>query len=475
MVRWHLKHEQFGTTPWDVQVEALRRADDRPRYGWFLEQGLGKTALTLNDYVGCNDVDLNVVLAPSSFVADWPLAPAEWGVGFLRTGMWGRNEMPHDWEQGLYAISHETLRGSRRAREELVELFKNRRCMLTFDESTSIKKYNSVLAQFCIRHLKDAARVRVLNGTPIVQDVTDYYAPMKMLGAFDGMNPVIFKKRYAELGGFMGKQIVGISADRQNELAHILDEHSFRALKADWRKDMPPKLQVPLRLEMTDNQVRHYRTMMEEFYALVSDDECVDATLILTQRMKLQQIASCMLMKEGKVFWIDKSKDNPKLKGLLDVLETGHGKMIVPYYYDPSGQMLFEELKKAGYDPAWIKSYSRGGSSEEILREKARFNNDSSCRVIIGQIDQLARGHTLLGQKGNDRCFRTYMYETSLSLMHVEQVSDRNHRGEQDECCYLYWPICSPIDQINMDILTRKKEQAQGMDELVKEIRRAAR
>lgn len=474
MVRWHLKHEQFGTTPWDVQVEALRRADDRPRYGWFLEQGLGKTALTLNDYVGCNDVDLNVVLAPSSFVADWPLAPAEWGVGFLRTGMWGRDEMPHDWEQGLYAISHETLRGSRRAREELVELFKNRRCMLTFDETTGIKNPQSLLAKFCISELsKYAVRVRELDGTPMVQNAMDYFAKLRLLGEFNGVNPYAFRNRFCVMGGFMGKQIKGVR--NEDELAGVLDRCSFRALKKDWRKDMPPKLQVPLHLEMTDVQVRHYRTMLDEFYALVGDDETVDATLVLTQRMKLQQIASCLLMKDGKAHWLEEPNNNPKLKGLLDVLETGHGKMIVPYFFDPSGEMLFNYLSKEGYDPAWIKSKSRGGTPESILYEKRRFNNDSSCRVIIGQIDQLARGHTLLGQKGNDRCFRTYMYETSLSLMHVEQVSDRNHRGEQDECCYLYWPICSPIDQINMDILTRKKEQAQGMDELVKEIRRAAR
>jgi hypothetical protein len=36
----------------------------------------------------------------------------------------------------------------------------------------------------------------------------------------------------------------------------------------------------------------------------------------------------------------------------------------------------------------------------------------------------------------------------------------------------LYWPICSPIDQVNVDILTKKKTMAQGMDALVKEVRK---
>lgn len=449
------------------------RANGHPRYGWFLEQGLGKTALALNDFIDIDGVDINVVLAPSSFVGDWPLAPAEWGVGFLQTGQWGKvdvEDVIHAWDCGLYAISHETLRGSKRARDDLALLFKTRSCMLTFDEATGIKNPQSLLAKYCISDLsKHAVRVRELDGTPIVQNAMDYYAKLRLLGELNGVNPYAFRNRFCVMGGFMGKQIKGIR--NEEELARLLDKCSFRALKKDWRKGMPDKLPVPLRLEMTDKQIVHYRTMMDEFYALVGDDDTVDATLVLTQRMKLQQIASCMLMHEGKVHWLEEPKNNPKLKALFDVMETGHGKMIVPYFFDPSGEMLFDQLTKAGLQPAWIRSKSRGGSSESILAEKQRFNDDADCRVIIGQIDQLARGHTLLGQKGRDRCFRTFMYETSLSLMHVEQVSDRNHRGEQDETCLIYWPIASPIDQINVDILTKKKTTAEGMDELVKAVR----
>ncbi len=431
---------------------------------------MGKTPLALNEYVSFNDVDLNIVLAPSSFVADWLLAPAEWGLGFLRSGMWTDSPLPFDWESGVYSIAHETLRGSKRARDGILELFKKRRCMLTFDETTGIKNPQSLLAKYCVGELsKYAVRVRELDGTPLIQNALDYYSKLRLLGELNGVNPYAFRNRFCVMGGFMGKQIKGIR--NEEELGKLLDSCSFRALKKDWRKDMPEKLTVPIYLQMTDNQRKHYQTMMDEFYALVGDDE-IDANIVLTQRMKLQQISSCMLMKDGRAYWINEPKDNPKLKAALDVLETGQGKMIVPYFFDPSGAMLFEQFTKAGLNPAWIKSQSRGGSPTGTLEAKAKFNNDPSCRVIIGQIDQLARGHTLLGQKGKDRCFRTFFYETSLSLMHVSQVSDRNHRGDQDETCLLYWPIASPIDQLNVDILTRKKSQADGMDALVAEIRK---
>lgn len=467
-MHWHLKHEAHGTTPWPVQTEALRRAEGRARYGHFLEQGLGKTAINLNEYIEFGDVDLNIVLAPASFVLDWTLAPAEWGLDFLHTGTWHHDELPFDWESGVYSIAHETLRGSQRARDELAELFQSRRCMLTFDESTGIKNPQSLLAKYCMGELvKHAVRVRELNGTPMVQNALDYYAQLRLLGECAGMNQYAFRNRFCIMGGFMGRQIKGIR--NEDELGRILDSCSFRALKRDWRKDMPEQIPVPVHLEMTDAQWKHYTTMMDEFYALVGDDEEVSTDMVLTQRIKLQQISSCMLMKDGRAFWLEQPKNNPKLNAALALMDSGHGKMIVVYFFDPSGRMLIEEFEKQGLKPAWITG---GMEAHEIVEQKRRFNDDPDCRVLVGQIDQTSRGHTLLGKKGKDRCYRIFYYETSLSLMHVLQMNDRNHRGEQDETCYLYWPIASPIDQLNVDILTRKKTQAEFMDAIVKEVRK---
>ncbi len=467
-MRWHLKHEQHGDKPWPVQAEALKRADGRDRYGHFLEQGLGKTAVNLNEFVDADGVDLNIVLAPASFMADWPLAPAEWGLGFLRTGMWGHDDLPFDWDSGVYSIAHETLRGSRNTRRALIKLFQDRRCLLTFDESTGIKNPSSLLAKYVVGELvKEARMVRLLNGTPMVQNVEDWYPQLRSLGALNGMERLSFRNRFAKMGGFMGKKVVGPNEDRQEELASIINGVGFRALKRDWRPGMPDQLTVPIHLEMTDKQRGHYRTMMEDFSAMVGSEE-ITAELVLTQRMKCQQISSCMLMKDDRAHWFEQPEDNPKLKAALTLMETGHGKMIVTYYFDPSGRMLIEQFRKAGLNPAFIVGKMSG---PEIVEQKAKFNNDGSCRILVGQIDQTSRGHTLLGQKGKDRCYRIFFYETSLSLMHRLQMNDRNHRGDQDETCYLYDPICCPIDQLNVDILTGKRQQADAMDALIKLVR----
>lgn len=471
MTRWHLKHERHGSEPWAVQAEAMRRAGDIPKWGNFLEQGLGKTSLTLNEFVDFDDVDLMAVIAPNSFKIDWVLAPDEWGVPFIPTGMWPKDPLPFDDDIGLYSVNYEAVRGETKsarggsAIRPLMELMDRRRVMLVIDESYAIGNPASQTTRGVIELSKRATKVRLLNGTPMPESVENYYGQLRALGKLYGMLPTQFRNRYAVKGGYFGKKIVGMK--NEAELAAILDSCSFRALKKDWRKDLPPQIEVPVHLEMTNKQRSHYATMMDEFYAAVSGDDVVTADLVLTQMDKLRQISSCVLMDKGKHFWLEEPKDNPKVKATIDLIEGGQGKCIVSYMYKPTGDMLFDILSKRKFKPARIKG---GMDPEDIKLEKARFNNDSDCRVLLGQQVATARGHTLLGQAGKDRCNRIVMFENHFGLYWYEQIKDRNHRGEQDEECHVFHLITSPIDQTVYDGLVDKRNKAEAMDAVVKAV-----
>src|SRR5215207_10555417 len=130
---WHLNHARYGNKPWDVQLEAASRSAGHAKYGYFLEQGLGKTALALNDFVERNDTDLMLVLAPNSFKLDWKLAPAEWGLSNLPAGTWPKDPIT----EGVYSINYEAVRTS--ASEKLIKLLEKRDVMLVIDESSAIK------------------------------------------------------------------------------------------------------------------------------------------------------------------------------------------------------------------------------------------------------------------------------------------------------------------------------------------------
>lgn len=475
-MRWHLRHAKYGDKPWAVQAEAARRSDGKKRWGHFLEQGLGKTPLTLNEYVEYGEeADLLIISPPNSFREDWPIALQEWGLDFMSAGIWPRDPVPFEADSGMYVFGHETLRGSRDARDALSELIKRRRCMFVLDESTAIKNPSSQLGHFLIRNIaKDAAMTRLLDGTPMVQNVLDYFAKLRMLGEAEGMIATAFRNRYAELGGYMGKKVIGIRDDHEAELYEMLNRCSFRALKKDWRKDLPPQITVPVHLTMTDVQRKHYQEMMEEFYTVVGiDDDEVIANMVLAQYEKLRQISSCLILNKGKVHWLERPEDNPKVQGLIDVTESGPGKLIAVHYYVETGEMLERYLTKKGYKPARIKG---GMKTADIVREKQRFNEDPDCRILVGQQDQTSRGHTLIGSEGaRNRCSRIFYFENSFSLYQRLQMNDRNHRGEQDETCMIFDAITSPMDQLVIDILIGKRELRDEVDRVVLAVQSEAR
>jgi len=463
-MNWLLTHHVHGDRPWDVQAEALRRSEGRDRYGFHLEQGLGKSALVFNEFLD-SGLPLMLVTAPQSFKGDWPLVPAEWGHPEVWSGMWPRQSLPASFDKAVYAVNYEAVRSS--TGDQLSALMRRYPTMLVIDESSAIMNPQSQTSRAVFELSKDAAMVRVLNGTPLVKNCMDLFMPLKCLGQLDKMNPYHYRNRFARMGGYMGRQIRGLNEERKDEFFRLLDSCAFRALKSDWRKDLPPKLFIPVHLEMTDRQLKHYREMLNEFYTMVADME-VSADMVLVQMDKLRQISSCLVMQDGASQMFEEPLRNPKMRATLDLIQSGMTKVIVVHTYKATGLMLMAELTRAGLEPACIRG---GMKPEEVTEQKRRFNQDPACRVLVGQEAATARGHTLIGGKDADRCNRMIFFENSFSLMERLQIEDRIHRGEQDQDC-IYWDlVTSPVEEAVAEALRNKKELADMVDAAVKAVR----
>lgn len=461
---WHLKHAVIEK-PYDVQIEALKRTRGHERYGWFLEQGLGKTALALNDYVeNHSDLDTVVTICPSTFRMDWAAAPEEWGLPDIHTSAWGT----HDLKKGTSSYPHwnsinfEAVRSS--GYDHVKDLLDKRPCLLVVDESSAIKNFKSQTAKAVLDLCKRAKAVRLLNGTPLTQNVMDLFPQLKCLGELDRMNPYAFRNHFAVMGGWMGKQVMGVKNEK--ELYDIQHRVSFRALKKDW-SDLPPKIWIPLRLEMTNRQRKHYKEMYEDFLTLVKGKE-YSADLVLTQMDKLRQIASGILIDGDKHVLIEDMNQNPKAQAALDLMESGSGKMIVVHYYTKIGHELLEFFKEKGLNP----SYIRGGmKSDELTAQKRKFNTDPSSRVLVAQITAANKAHTLLGGPGVDRCHKMLFHDQTFSLLDRKQMEDRNHRGAQDQDCLIYDPVMSPIDEAQLKAITTKGDMAALVVDAVRAMR----
>ena len=451
-VAWHLSHPVIKH-PYKVQLEAMRRSKDHNRYGYWLEQGLGKTALFLNDYVDrYTEFDTGVIVCPNSFKMDWCLAPAEWGLDFTAS-MWpkqefttGKTSRPH-----FNVINFEAVRQG--GYDVVKNLLDKRPCVFLVDESSAIKNFKSDTARSVLDLSKRAEIVRLLNGTPMTQNVMDLFPQLKCLNELDGMNPYVFRNRFAITGGYMGKKITGVK--NEAELHEIQSRCSFRALKEDW-SDLPPKIYIPLKLEMTPNQKKHYKEMYQDFYTMVQGHE-FDAKMVLTQLEKLRQITAGVLIDGDKFKLIDPMEKNIKLKAALDILNVGAGKMILVHMYTKMGELLLEEFTKKGFNPAFIRGQMK---PEDLIEQKKKFNEDPSCRVLVGQIQSASKAHTLLGGPGTDRSNTVFFFDHTFSRLDRSQMEDRNHRGAQDQNVNIYDPIMSPVDQAQINALIYKQDMA---------------
>ena len=109
------------------------------------------------------------------------------------------------------------------------------------------------------------------------------------------------------------------------------------------------------------------------------------------------------------------------------------------------------------YDCAWIGG---GMKPEEVAEQKARFNEDPACRVILLQCDAARYGHTLLGGPGeDDKCRTMIFFENSYSADTRDQIEDRIHRRGQTGESVLYIDLSgSDLDRRIVKALQRKDQ-----------------
>src|SRR5208337_976020 len=378
MIPWYLKHEKYGAEPWAVQREALNRSEGKSRYGHFLEQGLGKTALILNEFIHYHElglIDCLFVVCPKSFQLSWLDALQEWGVRDIAAAAW-----PEAFPIGplpvVYIMNWEAIRTE--AGLKFIGKLK-RKVFLALDEASYIKNPSSKVTKRAMQISRGARFVRLLNGTPQTNSIEDYYGQLKCLNELDGFLRTTFRKHFAVMGGWEQKKVVGTRNDE--EFAQILARCSFRATKDAWRKDLPPRIISTVKVEMTPAQRRHYLEMKNDFITKIKDEK-IKADLVLTQLAKLRQISSGIVINSGKETKIEEIENNPKFKALLELYNGQKGKVIVVYTYKLTGKMLGEFFTREKISHVYIAGQMEPA---HLAAQKHAFNNDPNCRVILCQ------------------------------------------------------------------------------------------
>lgn len=434
-------------------------------FGLLFEMGCGKT-LTAIAIAGAGyqmgKVERLLIVAPTSVVAVWPKELQEYAkFKYTCKTLLGEKKQRIKQIDDLLKFPFKALKVAvinyeSTWRPEILEKLKEFDAdMVIADESQRIKTYDAAQSK-AMHELGDQARYKlILSGTPVQTAAIDIWSQYRFLDkTVFGDNFFKFRGRYAIMGGYGNKKIVGY----KDLEGLIKKEHSiaFRVTK-DEALDLPEQTFETRKIQFNQKEKNLYERIKKDSYAELDGGGHITATTVLTRLLRLQQLAGGFLVQD------DAQKpqlvSRAKLDALADIIEDyviGSGKKLVIFarfiaevkaIMELADKVLPKELKQVAIYGD-IKKEDRG----DIVKQ---FQEDLKTVLFIGQIDTAGTGITLTAA---DTCV---YYSKNFNYATYSQSLSRIHRIGQRNCCtYIDLEIEGTIDELISKALSRKEDMA---------------
>lgn len=460
----------FGVSVWagrdNRRKEPVRVGPARATgYALFMEMRLGKTAALLNEfllYKRDTGIRQLLVLAPNKYKYAWKQEAERFGVKepvYVFESEMRAAANFYAPKVSIMVVNYEALQYEDNMK--ILRRFVGPDTMVAADESVLIKNRNTHAFKNGLELARRAPVVRILTGKPVVQGPHDLWSQLRFIRQLDGFNFYAFRNTFCKMGGFMGKQIVGLREENADRLRQeILQPCAFVAQRSEWGTNFEPDYQTR-DLVVLPEQKKHYREMEQDFITFLQSGLPVTADQVITKHIKLQQISSGFIIDENKkVHELVPPEIVPKLVELKQALglEISH-KAIVIAFYVHSVETLLAQL--SDYQPALIAgNLMMKRWDKDVEAEKKRFNSDPKCRILIGQIQAVKYGHNLMST-AKDPCNTIFYYENTYSLDDRSQ-SEQRPQGEGQTCGTLIVDFASTkVEREIIRALQRKEQVSQ--------------
>ena len=371
-------------------------------FGLLFEMGCGKT-LTAIAIAGAayekGEIEKVLVVAPTSVCSVWPKEFSDYANFKYKVNVLLGDKKKR--LQELEALKNFPFKALKVAvinyestwREGLFEALVDWKPDLVIaDESQRIKTHDAEQSK-AMHQIGDVAKYKlILSGTPVQNDAIDLFSQYRFLDpTIFGWNYYAFRNRYAIMGGFNRKQIVGY---KDLDLL-IQKEHSiaYRVTK-DEALDLPEQTFLTRYIQLAGKEKQLYDKIKKDSFAELENGGMITAPTVLTKLLRLQQFTGGFIqadegVKPELVF-------KGKLNALEDILEDyviGEGKKLVIFCrFRPEIDLIQKllEKKKIQYRSIYgdIKIDDRG----PIV---ADFQKDPDIKVFLAQIDTAGLGITL--------------------------------------------------------------------------------
>ena len=203
--------------------------------------------------------------------------------------------------------------------DDVVELAAVQWEVLVVDEAHRMKNYNSKLS-VGLRNEKFTFRHRILlTGTPIQNDVQEFWALMNFIDA----------ERYESLDDFLASYGEMQSKERVDELHEEIRPYILRRLKEDVEKSVPPKEETLIEVELTVAQKQYYRALYEKNVKFLhkNNKKALDGPSLNNLAMQLRKCCNHVFLLNGVEEEFRRLHGNGIAEA--DFLVMGSGKLIL--------------------------------------------------------------------------------------------------------------------------------------------------
>jgi len=194
-----------------------------------------------------------------------------------------------------------------------------------------------------------------------------------------------FRLRYAQLGGYQGKAIIGMDPVMEKELHARVAERSMVVKKED-ALDLPPVQDVDVHVTLSPREHRAYEEMRKELAAQLDSGELIEAPNALAKMMKLRQIAAGFVKdtETGQVHVVGSSL-RKAVKEIIEVTLAGEKRVVVFAYFRSECNLLTEALKSKGVTVELITGQTPARERLAIRQRFADVSGNPERTILVAQ------------------------------------------------------------------------------------------
>jgi len=270
--------------------------------------------------------------------------------------------------------------------------------LVVVDESHKIKAAGGHASRLLARVTKFVPRRVILTGTVMPHSPLDVFGQWRFLEPYafgdalpDGVRRQAtiggFKQRYATLGGWMGREVIGFR--NLDEMQQIMARNAVVARKAE-SLDLPPTTDVTIPVTLSATEKKAYAQMRDQLAADLASGALAVVPNRLAQMMRLRQITSGHLPDStGTTHVLGKSKVNT-IRSLIQDSLAGEPRVVVFALFTVEITLLTTALAEPGTEVMVIQG---GTPTEERKLMRKRFGDvatNSGRIVLIAQIKTMS-------------------------------------------------------------------------------------